>query len=54
MINNFGFNYMDPFIGLLTLLFMGVFFGFLLGLIRFSLFSFMKGSPDWGREVKKT
>lgn len=43
MYNIFGFNTLESIVGLLTFFYMGVFLGFLIGLIRYILFSFMEG-----------
>ena len=43
MYNIFFYNTLSSIVGLLTLLFMGTFVGFLLGLIRYILFSFIEG-----------
>lgn len=56
MNNIFLFNTLDSIVATLTMLFMGLFFGMLLGFIRYVLFAFMErtyGTP-WGKEVRKT
>jgi hypothetical protein len=49
------YYYFDPILaaaGTMTALMLGIFFGFLLGFIRYILFSFMEGKkPSFGKEV---
>lgn len=40
--NIFGFNTLEALVGLLAMVFIGTFVGFLIGLLRYILFSFME------------
>jgi hypothetical protein len=60
--NIFGFITIEAVNGLLAMSFIGIFFGFLLGFIKYLLFAFMRKKPSWsswgnegdhGKEVKK-
>ena len=53
--NYLGFDLYSAIVAALTVLFMGIFLGFIIGLIRYILFGFMEGKlPNWqrGGEIK--
>jgi NhaP-type Na+/H+ or K+/H+ antiporter len=47
MVNYFGFNTLDAVMGLLTFSFMGLVFGFIIGLVKFLTFAFFEKKINW-------